>query len=260
MVLFTLYSTSISVNSIIMAEKDIYSTKAAPLHIEDDVDNKRGVYTTPIVKAPGQPNVLAHLSRQELLAEVDEFVREKGLEEHVESLRAGALLAQSPHDFHGIHELSQEDKDAIDYEHSHRWSHPLKLYFTIAICSLGAATQGWDQTGSNGANLSFPTEFGIAGTTGRDPWLVGIVNAAPYISASIIGCWLSDPLNNWLGRRGTIFLTALCLIAAPIGSGFASSWETLFVCRLILGLGMGTKGNSSMEPDEVHRSRHKLFR
>ena len=39
------------------------------------------------------------------------------------------------------------------------------------------------------------------------------------------GCWLSDPLNNYLGRRGVIFLTALCLIATPIGSGFTQNWQ-----------------------------------
>lgn len=38
--------------------------------------------------------------------------------------------------------------------------------------------------------------------------------------------------NNLLGRRGVIFLTALCLIATPIGSGFTQSWQGLFVCRL----------------------------
>lgn len=70
--------------------------------------------------------------------------------------------------------------------------------------------------------------------------------------------------NNYLGRRGVIFLTALCLIATPIGSGFTKSWQGLFVCRLgkymcpfrvvgsfadlllhiVLGLGMGAKGST----------------
>lgn len=85
----------------------------------------------------------------------------------------------------------------------------MMLYWTIFICSVGAATQGWDQTGSNGANLSFPTEFGIGEDAGeRGEWLVGLVNSAPYISSAFVGCWLSDPLNNWFGRRGVIFITA----------------------------------------------------
>lgn len=109
------------------------------------------------------------------------------------------------------------------------------LYFTIALCSIGAAVQGWDQTGSNGANLSFPLEFGIGGAGAHDEWLVGLVNSAPYIASAVLGCWLSDPLNRFFGRRGTIFITALILIAAPLGSAFTHSWEALFACRLLMG-------------------------
>ena len=118
------------------------------------------------------------------------------------------------------------------------------------------------------SDLSFPLEFGILAVPGkpnyeRNGWLVGLVNAAPYIASSLwcarstccwfplftsfySGCWLSDPLNNYLGRRGTIFVTALILIATPIASGFTHSWETLFVVRLILGIGMGAKGKLLM--------------
>jgi MFS family permease len=62
------------------------------------------------------------------------------------------------------------------------------------------------------------------------------------ISILFSGCWLSDPLNNYFGRRGTIFTSALILIVTPIASGFTHSWQTLFVVRLILGIGMGVKG------------------
>jgi len=56
------------------------------------------------------------------------------------------------------------------------------MYYTVILCSIGAAVQGWDQTGSNGANLSFPQEFGLHGNTGaradQDEWIIGLVNAA----------------------------------------------------------------------------------
>jgi hypothetical protein len=50
--------------------------------------------------------------------------------------------------------------------------------------------RGWDQTGSNGANLTFPKDFGIAAPAGtpegdKDNWIVGLVNAAPYIAAAL---------------------------------------------------------------------------
>lgn len=54
-----------------------------------------------------------------------------------------------------------------------RWHLPKALYFSIALCSLGSAIQGWDNTGANGANLSYPQEFGIENNT----WLVGVINA-----------------------------------------------------------------------------------
>ncbi|VDB95914.1 unnamed protein product [Peniophora sp. CBMAI 1063] len=190
-------------------------------------------------------NPLEGLSRHHLLRNVDEFVAEKGLPDN-DAFRKGALLAQDPDNFENIADLSEEDKEAIRYERAHKWSHPMILYVTIFLCSVGAATQGWDQTGSNGANLSFPLEFGIAEDDPvhgpRNQWIVGVVNAAPYITSAAVGAWLADPLNNWFGRRKTIFITALILIATPIGSGFTHSWETLFVVRLILGIGMGCKG------------------
>lgn len=64
---------------------------------------------------------------------------------------------------------------------------------------------------------------------------------------SCSGCWLSDPLNNHLGRRGTIFLSALFCFLAPIGSAFCQNWPQLFICRLLIGIGMGAK-NSTVSP------------
>jgi MFS family permease len=54
-------------------------------------------------------------------------------------------------------------------------------------------------------------------------------------------CWLSDPCNFFTGRRKTIFIGALCSLAAPLGSAFTHSWQQLFGCRLVLGFGMGLK-------------------
>jgi hypothetical protein len=47
--------------------------------------------------------------------------------------------------------------------------------------------------------LSFPKVLGIGGKTTHDTLLVGLVNSAPYIGASFVGCWVSDPLNFYLG-------------------------------------------------------------
>jgi hypothetical protein len=56
---------------------------------------------------------------------------------------------------------------------------------TQYLCAIGAATQGWDQTGSNGANLSFPKEFGLPGK-GTDEWIVGIINAIIFLTVGLM--------------------------------------------------------------------------
>ena len=57
------------------------------------------------------------------------------------------------------------------------------------------------------------------------------------------GCWLSDPLNNYIGRRGTIFFAAVFCLLSVIGSGFTQNWQQLFITRLLLGVGMGAKAS-----------------
>lgn len=88
--------------------------------------------------------------------------------------------------------------------------------------------------------LTRSQEFGIDGT-GRDEWIVGLINAIIFLTAGLIGAFIVDPLNHYLGRRGEIFVTALCLTATPIGSGFAKSWQGLFAARFIMGIGIGAK-------------------
>ncbi|KIM73040.1 hypothetical protein PILCRDRAFT_803132 [Piloderma croceum F 1598] len=194
-------------------------------------------------------NPLTGIPRHQLLRNVEIFAKEHGLSEEIPVLSKGAILAQSPADFETLDVLDDRDQEIIRYEIAHKWSHPWTLYMTVIICSIGAATQGWDQMGLNSANLVFPTEFSIPINAGApnaayNSWIVGVVNAAPYMASAVCGCWLSDPLNNYFGRRGTIFITALILIATPIASGFTHSWQTLFVVRLILGIGMGVKAST----------------
>lgn len=74
--------------------------------------------------------------------------------------------------------------------------------------------------------------------------MVGVVNSGPYIGSSLIGCWLSDPCNKYLGRRGTIFVSAVIVVLTPIGGACTQSWPQLFVTRLLLGIGMGLKGST----------------
>jgi len=130
-------------------------------------------------------NPLVGIPKDDLLRDVELYATEHDLVDALPYLRKGALVAQNPAGFETIEELDEEDRAALRDEKAHRWKHPKALYFTIVLSSISAAIQGWDQTGSNGANLSFPQEFGIDGT-GRDSWIVGLVNSIIFLTAGLM--------------------------------------------------------------------------
>ncbi|KAK8210315.1 hypothetical protein M8818_003483 [Zalaria obscura] len=200
-------------------------------------------------------NPLAHLTEEQVIRDVEEFARTNDFHEQLPLLVKGALIAKDPVAFESVPGMTDHEKNAIRNEVLHKWKQPRTLYFTIILCSIGAAVQGWDQTGSNGANLSFPDALGVpVSSTLADGspnpneqtnlWLQGLVNAGPYIASAFLGCWLSDPLNNYFGRRGTIFVSAIFCALSPIGSAVSQTWYQLFVTRLLLGIGMGCKGST----------------
>lgn len=118
-------------------------------------------------------NPLTGLTKSELRTQVAAFCQEFGFEAEEEIFFRGALAAQNPDRYGAIEELTPEDKTLLGREVTHKWHLPRQLYFTVALCSLGSAIQGWDNTGANGANLSFPQEFGIA----DNEWLIGVINS-----------------------------------------------------------------------------------
>ncbi|ORY04477.1 and other transporter-domain-containing protein [Clohesyomyces aquaticus] len=181
-------------------------------------------------------NPLVGIPKTRLRDKVDAFCESWGFQEKRETFWKGALVAQNPSDYENIPELLEEDKYHIRREITHRWHLPKPLYYAIALCSLGSAIQGWDNTGANGANLSFPQEFGIEHNT----WLVGVINSAPALFG-LTSAWAADPINNTLGRRGTIFLTGLFCIFPVLAQGFTQNWWGLLSCRAFMGIGMGVK-------------------
>lgn len=151
-------------------------------------------------------NPLAGIARHELLANVESFVEEKGLTEHVGYFKKGALVAQDPDQFEtigGEFKLDEAEVLCLQREVTHKWRVPKTLYLTIATCSIGAAVQGWDQEGSNGANLSFPAALGIDESTHYGTYMVGLINAAPYIASAYVGSF-----------RGML----LCAMLTPVQS------------------------------------------
>ena len=153
-------------------------------------------------------NPLKGIPREKLFNQVGDFCQEHGFQDRVRTFEKAALVAQSPRSFEDIADLDESDKYHLRRETTRtctlyrllgsvlmgladKWHLPKALYFTIFVTSLGSAIQsvifpsliqrltdlhrrGWDNTGANGANLSFPVEFGID----HNQWLTGFVNAA----------------------------------------------------------------------------------
>lgn len=137
------------------------------------------------------------MTEEEMLQDIDNFSKENNFDDIQDLLRKGALVARNPHNFASVPGITEEEKNAISNEVLHKWRQPKILYFTIILCSIGAAVQGWDQTGSNGANLSFPDALGIPVSAElapgvpnpnaeRNQWLQGLINAGPYIASAFL--------------------------------------------------------------------------
>ena len=61
------------------------------------------------------------------MRDVEDFAREHDLEDIVEHLKKGALVAQDPNGFDNIEMLAEEEKQHLRFEKQHKWKHPLQL-------------------------------------------------------------------------------------------------------------------------------------
>ncbi|EEY19179.1 proton myo-inositol cotransporter [Verticillium alfalfae VaMs.102] len=153
-------------------------------------------------------------------------------EEDVRAFRLGAVLAGYPEDYQTIEGLTDIERESAGKEITQKWkSIPTKLWFVVFVCSLCAAVQGMDETTVNGAQVFYKEAFGIANKDKlRDALILGLTNGAPYLCCALLGCWLTAPLNNWFGRRGTIFLSCLISAAACMGQALTNDWRDHVCC------------------------------
>ncbi|CAL1708147.1 unnamed protein product [Somion occarium] len=174
-------------------------------------------------------NPLSGIPHDKLMANAAQFAEDHGLGHLKEEFKKGALVAQDPTAFESLPMLDDADRNVLRRELTHRWDQPWELYYLVILCSLAAAVQGMDESVIND------------GSAGRNQWLLGLVNSAPYLCCGVVACWLTAPLNAYLGRRGTIFVTAFVSFASCIWQGVTNSWQHLFVARFVLGFGIGPK-------------------
>ena len=125
------------------------------------------------------------------------------------------------------------------------WEEPKELLLTLFACSLASLTQGWDQVVTG--NLGWPEEFGVQTNVDdparRDLWIFGAIQSIMWFSAAILGSYLSDPISEHIGRRGALFVAAICSFSSVIAASQTHSWQAMLGCRIILGLGIGGKAS-----------------
>lgn len=74
-------------------------------------------------------NPLAGIPREQLVRNVEEFCKKYQLEEYRETFVKGALISQDPANAINLPELTEEEREALIREHTHKWSQPWKLYW-----------------------------------------------------------------------------------------------------------------------------------
>lgn len=86
-------------------------------------------------------NPLADLSKSQVLHDVEEFANEYQVTDILPELKKGALVARDPTEFESVPGLTETEVTALRDEVLHKWRQPTSLYFTIILCSIGAAVQ-----------------------------------------------------------------------------------------------------------------------
>ncbi|KAK6458671.1 arabinose-proton symporter [Scheffersomyces xylosifermentans] len=183
-------------------------------------------------------NILSQYTEKQVMQMGRNYASKHGLDPDL--FARAAALSRAPEEFNSMPFLSEEEKIALNLESTKKWHIPGKLFGVIALGSMAAAVQGMDESVINGANLFFPTAFGIPEMKNAD-LIEGLVNGAPYLCCGLISCWMSDFCNRHLGRKWTIFWTCMISALTCIWQGFVNNWYHLFIARFFLGFGIGIK-------------------
>lgn len=185
------------------------------------------------------------LSEEKVTESVDYIISQsEDLVPHRDLLLRGAILANDG----GVvseehaHYYSEAEIAKIDFERNHSIrSSSIAMYLVAIAASFAAVNFGHDESAVGGAQLQFFKQFNVTNAN-----IQGLLNAAPYLAAGIIGTGLTILLDKFIGRRAIIFISCLFGIGGSLWQAFAQSMGSLLAARLFLGIGMGL--NSSAVP------------
>jgi sugar porter (SP) family MFS transporter len=126
-----------------------------------------------------------------------------------------------------------QDEFLTEEEKQHPWRQPLKLYHLVAVAAMGALIVGIDISLVSGAQIEYLKHFNITNTN-----ITGLLAAGTTLGA-LVGSMLSIMLNEFIGRRGSLFVASIWSIGASLWEALAPSWKMLLAGRLMLGVSMG---------------------
>jgi hypothetical protein len=97
------------------------------------------------------------LDEMQIERKVTEFIQHTRLDDYKHYFMKAAFLAQSDEAFNGNHGdgplglfLSDEEEFCLLEEKTNRWKQPRALWQLVALCAIGAITQGWDEAAVDG--------------------------------------------------------------------------------------------------------------
>jgi hypothetical protein len=120
-----------------------HDEKIGITHSDSDDAGRRGS----VVAGNIVHNPLARLSKEATVADAAAFAENNGMADKVALFGRAALVARDPTRFEMLTELEDDERAALIYERDHKWHGSKTLWYSIGLCAIGAATQGWDQTG-----------------------------------------------------------------------------------------------------------------
>jgi MFS transporter, SP family, sugar:H+ symporter len=111
-------------------------------------------------------------------------------------------------------------------------SFSLKLLRIALTAALGGFLFGFDSAIIKGTVLSITNEFSLSAA------MTGFAVSCALLGA-MIGAWGAGYSANRFGRIKTMILSSILLTLSALGSGLATSIESLIIWRFIGGIGVG---------------------
>lgn len=98
------------------------------------------------------------LDEEAMKEKIEKFLLETELQDYRQHFLKGAFIAQNDRAFSSSHDdglmLTDDEKECLRQESENRWKHPGALWQLVALCAVGAAVQGWDESAIDGGKIS----------------------------------------------------------------------------------------------------------